>query len=140
MMALFYFGCAVSLTAAGLAPTTLMLATAMGLLGTCAAIYHPVGMAMLIDISRARPRTLAFNGVCGNLGVTLAAGISTTLAAPREYFKIADNSRGVTCVCGCSSPARVLQKWINSIRFVLKKENYFDQSSFSHAAAMRSAA
>jgi MFS family permease len=46
-----------------------------------AAIYHPVGMAMLIDVSKARPRTLAFNGVCGNLGVTLAAGISTTLAA-----------------------------------------------------------
>src|SRR5499427_6074591 len=81
MMALFYFGCAVSLAAAGLAPTTLMLAAALGLLGTCAAIYHPVGMAMLIDISRASPRTLAFNGVCGNLGVTLAAGISTTLAA-----------------------------------------------------------
>jgi MFS family permease len=81
MMALFYFGCAVSLLAAGLAPTPLMLAVAMFLLGTFAAIYHPVGMAMLIDISRARPRTLAFNGVCGNLGVTLAAGISTTLAA-----------------------------------------------------------
>src|SRR5215468_5323453 len=81
MMALFYFGCAVSLLAVGLAPTPIMLAVAMFLLGTCAAIYHPVGMAMLIDISRARPRTLAFNGVCGNLGVTLAAGISTTLAA-----------------------------------------------------------
>jgi len=81
MMALFYFGCAVSLLVAGLAPTPLMLAVAMFLLGTFAAIYHPVGMAMLIDVSRARPRTLAFNGVCGNLGVTLAAGISTTLAA-----------------------------------------------------------
>src|SRR5262249_8786427 len=81
MMALFYFGCAVSLVAAGLAPTPLMLAIAMLGLGTFAAIYHPVGMAMLIDVSKARPRTLAFNGVCGNLGVTLAAGISTTLAA-----------------------------------------------------------
>jgi len=75
MMALFYFGCAVSLAAAGLAPTTLMLAAAMGLLGTFAAIYHPVGMAMLIDVSKARPRTLAFNGVCGNLGVTLAVAL-----------------------------------------------------------------
>ncbi len=81
MMALFYFGCAVSLVAAGLAPTPLWLAVAMFFLGMFAAIYHPVGMAMLIDVSRARPRTLAFNGVCGNLGVTLAAGISTTLAA-----------------------------------------------------------
>src|SRR5262252_2647731 len=81
MMALFYFGCAVSLVAAGLAPTPAMLAIAMFGLGTFAAIYHPVGMAMLVDVSKARPRTLAFNGVCGNLGVTLAAGISTTLAA-----------------------------------------------------------
>ena len=34
-----------------------------------AAIYHPVGMAMLIEASNARGRTLAFNGVCGNIGV-----------------------------------------------------------------------
>ena len=81
IMALFYFGCAASLVAAGLAPTPLWLAVAMSFLGMFAAIYHPVGMAMLLDVSKARPRTLAFNGVCGNLGVTLAAGISTTLAA-----------------------------------------------------------
>jgi MFS family permease len=81
MMALFYFGCAASLTGAGLSPSPLWLAAAMTFIGVFAAIYHPVGMAMLIDISKARPRTLAFNGVCGNLGVTLAAGISATLVA-----------------------------------------------------------
>jgi MFS family permease len=81
MMALFFFGCAVSLAGAGLAPSPLWLAVAMSLIGMFAAIYHPVGMAMLIDVSKARPRTLAFNGVCGNLGVTLAAGVSTTLMA-----------------------------------------------------------
>jgi MFS family permease len=81
MMALFFFGCAASLTGAGLAPSPLWLAAAMSCIGMFAAIYHPVGMAMLIDVSKARPRTLAFNGVCGNLGVTLAAGISATLMA-----------------------------------------------------------
>ena len=81
MMALFYFGCAVSLLGAGLSPSPLWLAAAMSCIGMFAAIYHPVGMAMLIDVSKARPRTLAFNGVCGNLGVTLAAGISATLMA-----------------------------------------------------------
>ncbi len=81
MMAVFYFGCGVSLIGAGLAPSSTSLAIAMFFIGTFAAIYHPVGMAMLIDVSKMRPRTLAFNGVCGNLGVTLAAGISTTLAA-----------------------------------------------------------
>jgi MFS family permease len=81
MMALFYFGCAASLAGAGLSPSPVWLAAAMSFIGIFAAIYHPVGMAMLIDVSKARPRTLAFNGVCGNLGVTLAAGISTTLMA-----------------------------------------------------------
>src|SRR5665213_151530 len=84
MMALFFFGCCVSLIAVGLAPNLTMLSVAMFALGVFSAIYHPVGMAMLIEASGAngRPmgRTLAFNGVCGNLGVSLAAGISAALA------------------------------------------------------------
>jgi MFS family permease len=80
MMAAFYFGCGVSLIAIALAPNLLVLAIAMFMLGVFAAIYHPVGMAMLIEASGANGRTLAFNGVCGNLGVSLAAGISGALA------------------------------------------------------------
>ena len=80
MMAAFYFGCGVSLAMTAFAPNLTMLATAMFVLGVFAAIYHPVGMAMLIEASGARGRTLAFNGVCGNLGVSLAAGISAALA------------------------------------------------------------
>ena len=81
MMAAFYIGCGLSLAGAGFAPNLTGLAIAMFALGMFASIYHPVGMAMLIDVSQARGRTLAFNGVCGNLGVALAAGISATLAA-----------------------------------------------------------
>jgi MFS family permease len=80
MMAAFYIGCGASLAAAGLAPNLATLAVAMFALGMFASIYHPVGMAMLIEASNARGRTLAFNGVCGNLGVSLAAGISAALA------------------------------------------------------------
>jgi MFS family permease len=80
MMAAFYIGCGLSLAGAGFAPNLAALAVAMFALGTFAAIYHPVGMAMLIEASNARGRTLAFNGVCGNLGVSLAAGISAALA------------------------------------------------------------
>src|SRR5262249_53337369 len=57
------------------------LALALFALGIFAAIYHPVGMAILVEASEARGRTLAFNGVCGNLGVALAAGISAAIAA-----------------------------------------------------------
>ncbi|HET8542931.1 MAG TPA: MFS transporter [Pseudolabrys sp.] len=80
MMAAFYIGCGLSLAAAGLAPNLTTMAVAMFALGMFAAIYHPVGMAMLIEATNARGRSLAFNGVCGNLGVSLAAGVSAALA------------------------------------------------------------
>jgi len=80
MMVAFYLGCGVSMIAVSLAPNLIVLSVAMFALGIFTAIYHPVGMAMLIEASGAKGRTLAFNGVCGNLGVSLAAGISGALA------------------------------------------------------------
>jgi len=79
MMALFYLGCGVALAAAGVAPNPYALAAALTVLGIFAAIYHPVGTAMLIEQATSRGRSLAFNGVCGNLGVALAAGITAVL-------------------------------------------------------------
>jgi MFS family permease len=80
MMALFFVGCGLSLLVAGLAPTDpIVLAAALFALGVFAAIYHPVGTAMLIAQATSRGRSLAFNGVCGNLGVALAAGITALL-------------------------------------------------------------
>ena len=80
MMAVFYIGCGVSLAGVAASPNPIMLAASMFGVGMFAAIYHPVGMAMLIEASQARGRTLAFNGVCSNLGVSLAAGVSALLA------------------------------------------------------------
>jgi MFS family permease len=80
MMALFFAGCGASLLAAGLAPEDpIVLAVALTALGVFASIYHPVGTAILIAQATARGRSLAFNGVCGNLGVALAAGITALL-------------------------------------------------------------
>jgi len=81
LMIAFYFGCGISLVAAAFAPSLTMLATALFSLGMFAAIYHPVGTAMIIEQAKERGRTLAFNGVCGNLGVSLAAGITAALTA-----------------------------------------------------------
>jgi len=81
MMVAFYVGCGVSLVAASLAPSLFMLGFALFALGIFAAIYHPVGTAMVIEGATQRGRTLAFNGVCGNLGVSLAAGITAALTA-----------------------------------------------------------
>jgi MFS family permease len=76
MMALFFAGSGLSLLAAGLAPNLVVLTVALFAVGVFASIYHPVGTAMLIAQATSRGRSLAFNGVCGNLGVALAAGIT----------------------------------------------------------------
>ena len=81
MMAAFFIGCGLSLAAAALAPNLLMLGIALFVLGIFAAIYHPVGTAMVVEAATHRGRTLALNGVCGNLGVALAAGITAELTA-----------------------------------------------------------
>ena len=81
MMVVFYIGCGISLIGAALAPNLITLAMALFALGVFAAIYHPVGTAIVVAAATNRGRTLAFNGVCGNLGVAFAAGITATLTA-----------------------------------------------------------
>jgi MFS family permease len=81
MMVVFYIGCGISLIAAGLAPNLIVLAIALFALGMFAAIYHPVGTAIVVSEAVNRGRTLAFNGVCGNIGVAVAAGVTAMLTA-----------------------------------------------------------
>ena len=81
MMLLFYAGCGISLLGAASAPNLIVLACALFALGVFGAIYHPVGTAMLVEQARSRGRSLALNGVCGNFGAALAAGITAALAA-----------------------------------------------------------
>ncbi|MGB6660924.1 MAG: MFS transporter [Xanthobacteraceae bacterium] len=81
MMTVFYFGVGLSLIAVALSPSLSVLAVALFALGVFAAIYHPVGTAVIVEAATQRGRTLAFNGVCGNLGVSLAAGITAALTA-----------------------------------------------------------
>src|ERR1700758_3547264 len=85
MMVAFYIGCGVSLIAAAAAPSLIVLAGALFVLGIFAAIYHPVGTAMVIENATHRGRTMAFNGVCGNLGISLAALITGLLTAALSW-------------------------------------------------------
>jgi MFS family permease len=80
LMAIFFFGCAASLAAAAAAPNMFWLAVALLALGVFAAIYHPVGIPVLISNARDRGRDLATNGVFGNLGVAFAPGITAAIA------------------------------------------------------------
>ena len=81
LMAVFYIGCGASCLAAAFAPNFISLAIALFAIGVFAAIYHPVGTAIVAAAAVNRGRTLAFNGVCGNLGVAFAAGFTAVLTA-----------------------------------------------------------
>ena len=81
MMAAFYLGAGFSLVGVAMSSTLVILAVSMFGVGVFAAIYHPVGMPMLLEASKAQGRTVAFNGVCGNLGAALAAGVTAAIAS-----------------------------------------------------------
>ena len=85
MMVAFYLGSGLSLVAAAFSPSLTVLAAALFALGVFGAIYHPVGTALLLENATERGRTLAFNAVCGNLGVALAAGITAALTATLSW-------------------------------------------------------
>jgi len=80
MMVVFFIGigCASMLT--GLARSPWQIAAGITLIGTFAAIYHPVGIAMLVSGRDKVGRVLGVNGVFGNLGVAFAALIAGALA------------------------------------------------------------
>jgi len=73
MMAVFYFGIGGASVLAGLAQTPWQMGAALALIGVFAAIYHPVGIAMLTIGSPRVGWTLGVNGVWGNLGLGVAA-------------------------------------------------------------------
>ena len=79
MMAVYFLGTGISCIAVGFAPDFTTLAIALLAVGIFAAIYHPVGIPMVIDTAVVRGRTMAFNGLCGNIGVSVAAGCTAII-------------------------------------------------------------
>lgn len=73
MMAVFFFGIGAASVLAGFAQNAWQLGAALALIGVFAAIYHPVGIAMLTIGSPRLGWTLGVNGVWGNLGLGVAA-------------------------------------------------------------------
>lgn len=82
LMAVFFFGTGGCLMLSGMATSSLALAAALAGAGLFAAIYHPVGTAMLVDVAGERPgKALGLNGVFGNIGVATAPVVTGVLAS-----------------------------------------------------------
>ena len=76
MMAIFFIGIGVSAILAAGAETPLQIAFGLAAIGVFAAIYHPVGLAMVVHGREKTGVALAINGIFGNLGVASAALIT----------------------------------------------------------------
>ena len=79
MMALFFFGIGGALFITGFAQSNWQIAAGLTLTGMFAAIYHPVGIAMLVAAPKNLGSALGWNGLWGNLGLAAAALVSGAL-------------------------------------------------------------
>jgi MFS family permease len=80
MMVVFFFGIGTASILTGLADGPVQIALGLTLVGVFAAIYHPVGIAMLVANRHSVGRVLGVNGVFGNVGVAFSALTAGALA------------------------------------------------------------
>ncbi|NDH33306.1 MAG: MFS transporter [Betaproteobacteria bacterium] len=83
MMLIFFFGIGLASILVAFTQSPLQIAAALTVLGLFSAIYHPVGIPMLVQQSERPGVTIGINGLAGNLGIALAA-LSTGLLV--KYF------------------------------------------------------
>jgi MFS family permease len=78
MMAVFFIGAGLAAIVTSLARTPLEIGLGLFFIGVFAAVYHPVGLALLVERASAAGMgtALGVNGVWGNLGVASAALIA----------------------------------------------------------------
>ena len=73
MMFVFFIGIGSASILTGFALEPLYIEIGLALIGVFAAIYHPVGLALVVEEASRVGRALAINGVWGNMGVAAAA-------------------------------------------------------------------
>lgn len=73
MMCVFFVGIGLTSIATGFTETPLQIGIGLFVIGMFAAIYHPVGLAIVTTKWRNTGMRIAANGVWGNLGVASAA-------------------------------------------------------------------
>jgi MFS family permease len=76
MMSVFFVGIGLASIATAFARTPVEIAVGLFVIGVFAAIYHPVGLAIVVERWKGTGMRIAVNGVWGNLGVASAALIT----------------------------------------------------------------
>lgn len=98
MMAVFFIGIGLAAMATALATTPLEIGIGLAFIGAFAAIYHPVGIAMVIQGGGNVGFRLGANGVWGNMGIAAAPLITGFVLASYDW-RMAFVLPGVIAVC-----------------------------------------
>jgi MFS family permease len=79
MMIIFFFGIGAAALLTAMTQNAWQLAAALTLVGVFAAIYHPVGIPMLVQNVSNPGAVIGLNGLAGNLGIAVAALVTGLL-------------------------------------------------------------
>ena len=102
MMLVFFIGIGTAAVLTALADTPVQIGLGLFVIGMFGAIYHPVGLAMVVQGRVKTGMPLAVNGVFGNLGVGCAALI-TGFLIDQTGWRSAFVWPGAVCVAiGCA--------------------------------------
>ena len=107
LMALFFLGTGAGAMLAGLARTPWEIGGALAVAGLFAAIYHPVGLSLLVADPARLGRTLGLNGVFGNLGI----------AGATKYGPSARPVASKAAICAAASGRKMRGSGTRSIRW-----------------------
>ena len=97
MMVIFFAGMGVSALLIALCTNKWQIGIALTLMGAFASIYHPVGIPMLVQKAKNPGFTIGVNGLAGNMGIAIAAGVSVYIAQ-RFGWQMAYIIPGVICL------------------------------------------
>jgi MFS family permease len=97
MMTVYFIGLGLASIVTAMARSPLEISIGLFVLGMFAAIYHPVGLALLVQGRARTGMTIAVNGVFGNLGVGSAA-LLTGYFIDNGGWRLAFVVPGVICI------------------------------------------
>ncbi len=83
MMVIMFIGMGLSSILCGLSDEKFLLFIGLSLLGLSCSIYHPVGIAWVVNASNKKGRALGINGIFGGIGIGSGAFIAGLLI---KYF------------------------------------------------------
>jgi len=136
MLGVFFLGSGAAMILTALTQGIWSLAAALTLVGLFAAIYHPVGTAMMSTLKGASGRAFGLNGVFGNLGVA-AAPLATGAVVQMLGWRWAFALPGIALLCiGLAYLALVPAGTGEAVRKAAAGERYDSSPDFALIAVV----